>query len=283
MWFDPYKLIANANFQDELAIDAGGGLGIDPVSSPVAGPAAPQIAPPVDALSQAAAPAGIPGGAADPFSAAGMVAPGMSPADLGGTGVGDATGTGGGGGGSWATADPSTFGGGGTPAGYAPTDAELSGAPTGTAPATPPTTPTTPTADKSYSDEAAKLTGATPGSGALTREAAGVGGGAGGGAGANAAFTQLANALRGVATAAQGGNPQAQQLMNMLRQMMQQQMMGGGAGYNPYMNQFSDPLAARMRMERMRREFMERQRLRNQLYPGSAAARHVGGTEGRRR
>ena len=88
-------------------------------------------------------------------------------------------------------------------------------------------------------------------------------------------MTQLANAMRGVSQAAQAGNPQAQQLMNMLRQMaMQQQMqgmMGCGQQYNPYMNQMN-PWASRMRMEQMRRQFMERQRLRQQLYGDRAAA-----------
>lgn len=54
--------------------------------------------------------------------------------------------------------------------------------------------------------------------------------------------------------------------MNMLRQMMaqaqMQQGMGGmggmGQAYNPYLNRFN-PWAVRMRMQQLRRQFMQRQ------------------------
>jgi len=178
--------------------------------------------------------------------------------------------------------------------GYDPTSDTYAGI-TGADTSTGATTPTAPAAPA-----AAGAPSAAPGTGGkggpdtptstefpYTRPGAGDGAGAGGGAGAFNAN----NWLRQMIGAAQGGNPQAQQMMNMLRSMMQQQMMGGGMGmfgqgqqYNPYMNQMFNPWMARMRMEAMRRRFLERQRERQHMGgpPGTAAAMNPRRGGGRR-
>lgn len=242
MWFDPYKLLASANFQD---------IPVDPALAETPGTAgAPATSGglSMDALNQVNAP--------NPYVTGGSLFPGTT------------------------TSDPFSFGGIAAtyPAGAgfadsatpAPDSTTTPAAPADTASNVPLPQPRPPSADAAlkpdtgYSSEVDKITGAAPGR-AQPTAAAGAGGGA---AGANA-MANLAKALQGVAQAAQGGNPQAMQLMNMLRQMQQMQqmgMMGGGQNFNPYMNQFMNPWAARHRMEQMRRQFMERQRLRQQLY-----------------
>jgi len=228
-----------------------------------------------DPLALAAAPAaptGIPGGTTDPFTPAGMTAPfGIT----GGT-VPEAYGA------DLAIPDTGTF-----------ADVPLPQS-------DPRKTDVTP-ADTSYTPTADKIAGASPGTGNMpvkdtstVTQTPTAPTGARLNAGAANPIQQFGNALQGLQSAAMGGNPQAQQIMNMIRQMMQQQMMGGGMGmlgqgqqYNPYMNQAFNPWMARMRMEAMRRRFLERQRERQRMGgpPGTAAAmnpRGGGGRGGRR-
>lgn len=274
MWFDPYKLLASANFQDELGADAAlGGSAIGSAAANVPIDPALSETPPADALSQANAPYG-------PVN----LFPSMTqqaPFELGGLGnIPPSAGADPFGAGAAATPDPGTGGGAATP-GAPPTDP----------------TSTISTGPAAFQGTGGKVApGQTPGSGPDTPTPlradnvsgrTDIGQGAGGAAGANA-MTQLATALQGVARAAQQGNPQAMQLMNMLRQMQMMQGMGGmmggmGGQYNPYMNQFNNPWAARHRMEQMRREFMERQRARAQIYGHTPGGGTFGGGRGRGR
>jgi len=246
---------------DTTGLDPSAGIG-----------AAPPVAP-TDPLM----PAGVPGATNDPFSPAGMTTP-MGVADQT---LPEAFGA------DLATPDTGTA----APQ-FADTDAGLSGAPGGVGSApdqgTPP--PGTTTAPTTPAPSAAPGTGGKGADTATSTEYPYTrpGTGAAGAGGANA-VQSFANALRGLSTAAQGGNPQAAQLMNMIRQMMMQQqmqgMMGQGQQYNPYMNQFLDPrMMARMRMEQMRRRMLERQILAGQRGPAGTAAgmnpRGGGGTFG---
>lgn len=261
MWFDPYKLLANANFQFEDT----GGLDVttaaDPSGSIVAGAPVNTTGPTVPSVATGAAPADA-------------LSPASAPADLGVANT------------MFGTFDPATMG-----AGDAP-DSTF----TATAPISDPTS-TTSTGPAAFQGQGGKTAGPsdptagdtpTPLRAGNVQGQADLGqtGAAAGAGGANAgvnAMQNLARALQGVSQAAQGGNPQAQQLMNMLRQMQQMGMMNsmmGGQGYNPYMNQQFNPWLARQRMEQMRREFMERQRLRQQLYGAGAGRPGVPGRPG---
>jgi hypothetical protein len=256
MWFDVRKLIANANFQDVPDVSApidpalaetpaaapgGATVGGDPLMLG-AGPAPAATTPPVDL----GATSGFAGPSGDVFA---------SPMDPGGTGFTDTS--------TAAPAADTSYG------STADTISKTSPA-ASTAPAAASTDPT-------YKAETTAIEGA---GGARTPGA----GGAGAAGAAPNAVQGFANALNGLARAAQGGNPQAAQLMNMIRQMMMQQqmagMMGGGQGYNPYMNQMQNPWAARMRMEEMRRRFMERQRLARNMAEARGMGHPGGGTFG---
>jgi hypothetical protein len=269
MWFDVRKLLSNADWQDISGMVSD--VPIDPAlaETPATAPGGMTVG--GDALALGAGPPSVPGTTTDPFSPAGMMSPfgiagGTVPEGFGADTTADT------GGATFYSATPGTSD---TSETYSPIPGEMPPAAT---------TPTTP----------APGSKAGPGTGAGT----GAGGGVAKtadrmpmaptpGAGGGNAVANMFNAMRGLQTAAMGGNPQAMQLMQMIRAMMQQQMMGGGMGmmggqYNPYMSQFFNP---RERMEEMRRRFLMHQRQRMAAAsPGTAAAMNPparGGRHGR--
>jgi hypothetical protein len=273
MWFDVRRLIASANFQDDLEGDVpseaglgGGGLTstapIDPglAETPAAAPGGMTAG--GDPLSPGAAPPGVTGSWADMPGATLSDAMGPYGADMGDTG---------------------TAGGGD----YSTTAAQIAGASPGPSLSTDTTaTPTTPAPSATPGSQGK---GVDQSSTETDYVRPGTAGGAGGGAAGANAVQGFANSLNGLARAAQAGNPQAAQLMNMIRQMMmqqqmQQQMGGMGQQYNPYMNQMFNPwMNARMRMEMMRRRNLERQILAGQRGAHSAPAAGPGTFGGGRR